>query len=272
MDNVVFEKPDHASLARKYNVVDMHSHTRASHDCNTSIKRFADKLKSLGIGVAVTDHDEIDGSLALKRRYPKLFVIPGIEATSLEDKDILLYFNSFDDLKGFYNRHILPNKRKHRTNAFTIKTRLPYEYILDMASDYNAFRVFPHPLMRAKGIYRRLKRKKDFSVLKMVDGIEAINAGQKLKHNIQGLTWAGLERKPVTGGSDSHIIRTLGDSVTLSTAKNVEGFLESIRKKNNRVVGKTSNFLSELSSIGSIMRNKIRLVRKKKKMKVELKD
>jgi predicted metal-dependent phosphoesterase TrpH len=271
MDNVVFEKPDHKKLSRKYTVVDMHSHTRASHDCNTKIKRFADRLKSLGIGAAVTDHDEIDGSLALKRRYPKLFVIPGIEATSLEDKDILLYFNSFDDLKGFYNRHILPNKKKHRTNAFTIKTRLPYEYILDVASDYNAFRVLPHPLMRGKGIFRRLKRKKDFSVLKRVDGIEAINAGQKLKYNIRGLTWAGLEKKPVTGGSDSHIIKTIGDSVTISTATSVEGFIESIRKKKNHVVGYTSNFMSELSSLGSIMRNKIRLVKNKKRVKVKLK-
>ncbi len=271
MENVVFEKPDLSNLIKRYTVVDMHTHTRASHDCNTSIKKFAGRLKSLGVGAAVTDHNEISGTLALKKRYPKIFVVPGIEATSLEDKDLLLYFNSFDDLRVFYNRHIKPNIKKHRTNAFTNKTRLPYDYILDIASDYNAFRVLPHPLMRGKGIFRRLKRKKDFSVLKHIDGIEAINSGQKLKHNIRGLTWAGLERKPVTGGSDSHIIKTIGDSVTLSTATTVEGFIESIRKKKNRVVGQTSNFMSELSSLGVIMRNKIRLVKSKKKVKVKLK-
>ncbi len=271
MKNVVFEKPDHAKLTKRYTVVDMHTHTRASHDCNTKIKRFADKLKSLGIGVAVTDHNEIDGALALKKRYPDIFIIPGVEATSLEDKDLLLYFNSFNDLKEFYNRHIKPNIKNHRTNAFTIRTRLPYNYILDIAKDYNAFRVLPHPLMRGKGIFRRLKKKKDFSVLRMVDGIEAINAGQKLKHNIRGLVWAGLEKKPVTGGSDSHIIKTIGDSVTISTATSVEDFIESIRKKRNRVVGYTSNFMSELSSLGTIMKNKIRLVKSKKKVEVKLK-
>ena len=124
MDRVLFEKPNHERLVKNFNVVDMHSHTEASHDCGTSLKDYADKLKSLKIGAAITDHDEISASLAFKRNYPKIFLIPGIEATSVDNKHILFYFGKHSDLQDFYNKHIMHHKKKHKT---CLKSRQSYK-------------------------------------------------------------------------------------------------------------------------------------------------
>lgn len=258
MDKVIFEKPDYASLTKRFTVVDMHSHTRASHDCNSSVKAYADKIRSLGIGCAITDHNEISGSLALKKRYPKIFLIPGIEVSSRTDKHILLYFYTHKDMEAFYKRHIEPNKKTHkRTNLLMVKTNLPYNYILDVASDFNAVKVLPHPLLHVTGLLRTLIKKNDFSILKKVNGIEAINSSQSYKANLASTAFAHFARKGYTGGSDAHIIKTLGSTVTASQADTVEKFLENIKKRRTHVIGESNKLGAEMRNLNTIIKNKV---------------
>jgi len=257
MKRVIFEKPNFEELTKKFTVVDMHSHTEASHDCKNTIKAYADKIKSLNIGCAVTDHDEIRGSLIIKKRYPKIFQVPGIEVTSKENKHILLYFNKHSDLEQFYIKHILVNKKKHKTNAFRIRTLLKSEYILDLAKDYNALRVFAHPMIKSEGMYGSMLKSKDFSLIKKIEGIEVINSTQSLKANAKSWAWANLEKKNYTGGSDSHIIKTLGTTVTVAKGETSEEFLDKIRKNKNKVIGYTNHWKTELSTARIIAKNKL---------------
>jgi predicted metal-dependent phosphoesterase TrpH len=265
MDRVIFEHPNYKELRKEHTVVDMHSHTQASHDCSAKYDLFAAKLKQLGIGAAITDHDEIKGSWYIKKKYPKLFIIPGIEVTSKEDKHLLFYFYSHKDLEQFYGKHISPHKKKHRTNLMMIRTTLSYEHLIEEAKKYNAFTVLPHPLIRVTGMLRSLIRKKDFSIIKKVDAIEVINSTQKFKANVKAMTWAHFEKKPYTGGSDAHSLKTLGNAVTITRGETVEQFIEDIRKKRNHVIGHPNNFTAEMSNIAAIMRNKLKISKLKKK-------
>lgn len=261
MKKITFDVPDYKELEKGMKVVDMHTHTSASMDCNTKLRDFELKLRKLGIGVSITDHNEIKGSLAIKKRYPKQFLLPGIEVTTDEDKDILLYFNNFTDLKGFHEKHVKPTLKKHKTNVFFNKTLMPYEYLLDEAKDYNAFRVIPHPL-QIKGLYKTLLKKKNFSILKKIEAIEVINCTVSLSGNLAALEWAHYEKMPMTGGSDSHMLRTIGKTVTSAHAQKPEDFLEQIRKKNNYVTGTANNWRTDMRQAAIIAKNKFKRPKK----------
>ena len=233
--------------------IDMHMHSEYSHDCNTKLKVIADIMRKKKIGVAITDHNEIQGSINLKKLYPKLLVIPAIEVTSFNSKDVLLYFDKHSELKAFYDRHILPNKKHTRRIN---KTTLSTNYILDIAKDYNAFRVLPHPFMRVKGSYRKIKR--DPSTLKYVDGIEVLNASKSKKDNQKSAIWCTSLNLPFIAGSDSHIPSTIGNALTVTTASTPSSIIDQIKKKRVLVEGESDKFFTNIRGMGVIFKNKLR--------------
>jgi predicted metal-dependent phosphoesterase TrpH len=241
------------SIPKNLTKIDMHTHTEYSHDCNTKLKDFGNLLMKNKLGVSVTDHNEIQGSLKLKKMFPKLLVIPGIEITSITNKDVLLYFNKHSDLESFYTRHILPNKKLNRR---TNKTTLSTNYVLDIAKDYNAFRVLPHPFMRIKGSARFLKKNPE--MLKQLDGIEVLNASKIRRDNKKSLEWCTELKMPFTAGSDSHLLSTLGNALTLANSNSPEDIIEEIIKKQNTVIGDSDKFYSALKGLGVIVKNKLK--------------
>ena len=259
MEKIVYGNPKYALLEKHHLVVDMHSHTEASHDCNTKLKNYKDKAKQLGIGTAITDHDEIKGAKAYKKRYPKQFLVPGIEVTSISNRHILLYFEKISELEEFYKKNIMHNKRKHKTNTFRIRTKLETQEIIDKSKEQNGLSVFAHPMIRGEGMYRYIKTHKNKrQILKKITGIEAINSTQTIKGNMKSTEWALLEKKSFTGGSDSHILSTLGNTVTITTGETVSDFLEKIRKKQNHVIGHSNKWYTDMRTLASIMRNKLK--------------
>ena len=256
MAHITIGQPEYEILTKKYTCVDMHIHTEHSQDSSmklATIKKFATKHS---IGVAITDHDQIKGNLLFKKKYPEIFQIPGIEVTTKEKKDVLMYFNSHKDLEDFYVKEIEPNKKKHRTNAFTIRTNISLNLLLDIGQDYNATKVLPHPFVRLKGAFRYLKNNQKFDTLNKIDAIEVINSSMPLKYNLNAINWAKLEQMPITAGSDSHIEETLGKAITYNKAKSIEEFLKAIRKNNSNVIGLSNTFRDEYSQVRNILKNK----------------
>src|SRR3989338_3173715 len=83
-------------------LVDMHSHSTFS-DGRDDIRVVVEQAKKLGIGISVTDHNVIQGSLyACKETH----AIPGIEVTSNEALDMLVYFEKEAELVQFYEKFI----------------------------------------------------------------------------------------------------------------------------------------------------------------------
>ena len=68
-------------------LADLHIHSIYSYDGTTSITAALARARQIGLNViAITDHDEINGSLKALELAPRygLEVIPGIEVTTAE--------------------------------------------------------------------------------------------------------------------------------------------------------------------------------------------
>jgi len=92
-----------------------------------------------------------------------------------------------------------------------------------------------------------------------VDGVEVINSGNLNKSNLKcSLLGFNLD-KAITAGSDGHLLTHLGRAVTYAECRpNREAFLEAIRLKQNKVVGKEFNFLRKVASNGYKLKSGMR--------------
>ena len=136
---IQFERPDLAQLSEKHTVVDLHFHSYYS-DGHNSIEAIAQKTRELGIGIAVTDHNEIRGAVEISQ-YRDILSIPGIEMTSSEGTHILIYFYHLDQLETFYHDHVVP----YMGNGIMSSTVLQMEAIIKRARKFKTVIIFPHP-------------------------------------------------------------------------------------------------------------------------------
>jgi len=249
LKKVNFKKPNINKLNELgYTCVDMHVHSRYSDGFNrifTILKR----CKKKNIGLAITDHNEIKGSLEASKQKDVL-IIPAIEITSKERVDFLIYFYSFNDLKRFYEKdvkkHIMEKEILSRTNKSIIE-------ILEDCRNYKCLVSLAHPFAYAyKNVSKFLKKKYNRKILD-VDAIEVLNGEVTRKRNLKAVEWSNKFNKAVTAGGDAHIRTEVGSAVTCCKADNVNDFLEQIKKKKNIIVGKetrlTKKFISAISKL-----------------------
>src|SRR5262245_5294041 len=90
-------------------LVDTHIHTHYS-DGLAGIPRIERFCASRGIGVAVTDHNEIRGATSIFERE-RVPAIPAIEVGTEEGIDLLVYFPAPELLEDFFRTAIEPNLR-----------------------------------------------------------------------------------------------------------------------------------------------------------------
>ncbi|RMF54766.1 PHP domain-containing protein [Candidatus Woesearchaeota archaeon] len=252
---VRFGKPCIEELKRSgFSAVDMHFHTGYT-DNIVSVKSLLRRSERLGIGVAITDHNDVRGAIdAFKLNKKGLLVIPGIEVTCRTESHALLYFYALDELIEFFEKHV----KSKRTRLHYGITRLSTPELLDITKDYNCVRVIAHPFASGGfGIGRAVSKgvlKK--SVFKEFDAIEGINGQTLMGFNKKAVKKAEELGKPVTGGSDGHSVVMLGRVVTYSKAYGIEEFLNSIKKNKACVVGKKAPLaLQALTYPGMLLRH-----------------
>jgi len=244
VNKIIFEKPDLESLKKKYTVFDLHFHTRYS-DGRNSVEAIAKKARELGIGVAITDHNEIAGALEMERQKG-ILSIPGIEVTSSEGTHILVYFYDADSLRKFYRRHIRPHMRGDAMRS----TKLPMEEIVESASLFKCVTIFPHPYCAAyTGLYNlNFSAQRINSLLAAVDGVEAINAENVHRWNLQCALLGFNLGKAITGGSDGHSLYHMGKAVTYANCPaSRESFLNAIKSCRTGVIGKEINIIRRVA-------------------------
>ncbi len=252
---IQFERPNLAELKRENTVVDLHFHSHYSDGFNT-VEAIAKKAYDLGIGIAVTDHNEIRGAVEIDE-YPDVFSIPGIEMTSREGTHVLIYFYQIDALETFYNDHVIP----YLGNDIMSSTSLAMEEILKRARKFKTVVIFPHPFC---GVYTgiqnsyfpqdRLER-----VFSEVDGVEVINSENMNKSNLRSALLGFNLGKGITGGSDGHRISQMGKAVTYAACKRSrKAFLEAIKERKTKVVGKEVDLIRKVTSNGVKLRNNIK--------------
>lgn len=250
MRAVRFARPDLSLLRAGECAVDMHFHTEHSFDCSTKVGDVVRLARELGVGVAITDHNEIRGVLEAARAHD-LFLIPGIEVTTKPKKDLLVYFASCADLVSFYDEHIRPNLRRNGPRVFNY-VRLEPDQLLDALREYDCLVAIAHPFtIMPKKSYPYFTNEGRRHLLERVDAIEVLNQTQKERANLAALGWAVHEDLGFIGGSDGHLLPWLGRAVTVAEAQTPAAFLDQIRKRANRVVGEQLTLPKRVRSYAS---------------------
>lgn len=239
-----------------YTAVDMHIHTRHS-DAAISIRSLLTRAKHLGTGVAITDHNEIQGVIDASEHSRDVLVIPGIELSALEGPHILLYFYSVEELTDYFSTHIRGTLRKSQYMAL----QLSVEKILRSAEDYHCVRVAAHPFGYFginRGILKCIDNKTlPAGTINHLEGIEVICGGMSRELNERAAAYAGMHHFPITGGSDAHVLPSVGSVVTCVKADNVDGFLSGILSRESIVIGSTVSPLHKGMTAGVIAWNYI---------------
>lgn len=168
--------------------IDFHVHTCYSKDSSITLEQVICFAKKRGLdGVAVTDHNTIEGALKLKKTK-KILVIPGIEVSTLQG-------------------HLLG------INVTTpIPAKLTMEQSIQKIHEAGGIAIAAHPT----AFYKSPATRK----VKSYDAIEVMNASSVpfsvLTHYSR--KFAEKLNLPQTGGSDSHYAPEIGTAYTVVDA------------------------------------------------------
>ncbi|MBN1134651.1 MAG: PHP domain-containing protein [Methanosarcinaceae archaeon] len=186
---------------------DLHVHSCYSKDSNADIDSILAYAEKKGLdGIAVCDHDTIEGGIACARRAEELglelLVIPGIEVMSSKGHILVI--------------GIKQNIEPHKSPEETIKR----------ARQLGGVVIIPHPFkVTSHGI--------GFVEGLDIDAVEVLNSrclsdntNKKAKKAAESLSLAQV------GGSDSHIPQMVGQAYTEIEAseKSVDSVLSAIRE------------------------------------------
>ncbi|MGB0929779.1 MAG: PHP-associated domain-containing protein [Chitinophagales bacterium] len=184
---------------------DLHFHSNYS-DGMASIQDLEERCLRENIGVILTDHNEIRGSLKLLERN-NIVTVPAIEAGTKEGVEFLIYFKKPKDLETFYKEQIEP----FRVKRFMVKLRNSAEAILEAANEFDSFVSLAHPYAFKKKSVDKHKNNPMLGYLfRNIDAIEIFNGSLSRAQNKRALKLKDQLGKKFTLGSDGHEIESLG--------------------------------------------------------------
>ncbi|RLI90932.1 MAG: metal-dependent phosphoesterase [Candidatus Altiarchaeales archaeon] len=181
---------------------DIHIHSRFSDGRNTprEIVRYA---KKIGLdGIAITDHDEIEGSLrAMKYNSDNFTVIPGIEVSAIEGHILCL---------GITEK---------------IESKIPAREVIERTHELGGIAIAAHP-------YDLIRRGVGDLIFSLnFDAAELYNGRTLITRNRPSDVMRNLNI-PVVGGSDAHSIEEIA-TITMILDNDP---LESIRRGDVEIV------------------------------------
>lgn len=237
----ILKKPDIEKLQDDgFTTCDMHSHTQYS-DGRDSTTEMVKKAQELGIGLCITDHNAIGGTLKL-RKQKELFTIPAIEINTFEGPHILCYFYEYDELEEFYTKKIQPFVKE----SPNIRLKKTFEETIADAQNYNCVYSVAHPCGPVWTNLLNYMKEKRKRLLKKLPILETINGTQlRTSNNLAGKL-AKEFSKGATGGSDAHIAEQVGKVLTCAKADSRERFLNAIKRRKNMVIGLEDSLLQRI--------------------------
>jgi predicted metal-dependent phosphoesterase TrpH len=218
---------------------DLHVHTDHSADCRITVQELLAAARQRKLGIAITDHNEISGSLLAARQHD-VKVLPGIEVTSAEHIDFLCYFETPRDLSAFFELI-----KRHRRHDFLHTSALSGDAILKAARTHHGVVALAHPhryALRLYDVWRTMPRITRF--FRLVDAVEGVNGRTFQFLNERSIREAGQRGKPLIAGSDSHHLADINGACTL--VPDGVGILDAIRRGKTRVRGKGDKVVQKL--------------------------
>ncbi len=207
---------------------DFHMHTYFSRDCMTSPEALVRRCQDVGLNcIAVTDHNSIRGSQAVKAIAP-FMVILGEEIKS-----------TAGEVTGLFLKEEIKPGLSHVDTAKRIK-------------DQGGLVSVPHPFT---GLGRSsLAREPLMDILPYVDIVERFNARTMQRQlNEQGRRFAEDHGLAATAVSDSHTLGELGRTYTEFPEFDgtPEGFIAALREARytERYAPKTVHFYSAVNKL-----------------------
>jgi len=187
--------------------LDLHIHSKYSEDGAGSPEEIMKLLVKKGLhGMAVTDHNTVEGGVRALKHAPKNFVvIPGIEVSTADG-------------------HIIGLNVKEN-----ILRELSIEETVEKILDQGGTPVVPHLFRSMSGIKKENLKK----IINKIPAIEVFNACSTPTTNLKTAKIAQQYNLGGTGGSDSHIPKYTGNGYTLvdTTDYNIDTVLSEINKK-----------------------------------------
>lgn len=182
--------------------IDIHTHSSYSDGVNTP-EEMVKYAKKIGLdGIAITDHDVIEGSIkALKYNSEDFMVIPGIEVSSEEGHILGLGITEI------------------------VERAIPAEEVVERIHELGGIAIAAHPYDRFRSGVGDLIYKLDFDAIEVVNGrtLSTTRDMAKIAENI---------KLPKVGGSDAHCLDEVG-SVSILVDNDP---IESILKGNVEIV------------------------------------
>jgi hypothetical protein len=193
--------------------LDLHIHSTFSRDGTATPEQIVARCKELGMdGFAITDHNEIKGSLESVELAKKagLVAIRGIEI-STDSGHVLAYGVSEPIPKG-----------------------LSVPETVRRIQAVGGLAVVPHPVRFPSGIGLETAERNAF------DAMETLNGGNSRRANRRAKDLAVRLGRPVTAGSDAHQIDEVGKSYTEVDGQMTEAqVLDVIRNGRSRTGGRS---------------------------------
>jgi predicted metal-dependent phosphoesterase TrpH len=165
--------------------VDLHLHSRYSHDSSTTLEALIARARECGLDrIALTDHNTVEGALKLAELAPELAIV-GEEAKTREGEVIGL----------FITRRIPPY--------------LKPEEAMDLIHDMGGLVYVPHPFDRNRAHY---SADRIVELASRIDIVEVYNPWAEAGANRAAADMAAELGKVTATGSDSHGIAEMGRS------------------------------------------------------------
>ncbi len=187
--------------------LDLHVHSCYSNDGVGTPEEIIRALQRRGLqGMALTDHNKIDGSLKALAVAPKDFVvIPGIEVTTAEGHLLALNVRT------------------------SVPSRLPIQETVEKVLDQGGIPIIPHLYRMLSGI----KNANLTTIVTKLSAIEVFNGCSTPKTNLKMAKTARALNLGGTGGSDSHDPQYAGYAYTVvdTTDLRTDSILSEIQKK-----------------------------------------
>lgn len=183
--------------------VDLHLHSHYSHDGQSSLEELIRRCAECGLDrIALTDHNTVEGALALAEMAPDLAIV-GEEARTREGEVIGLFIT--DRLPPF----------------------LPAEDVMDMIHGMGGLTYIPHPLDRRRANFRA---ERIVGLADRIDILETYNAWCDPAANQAAARLATDLGKVAATGSDSHAAYELGRSwMEVEDYTSPQDFLDKLR-------------------------------------------
>jgi predicted metal-dependent phosphoesterase TrpH len=195
--------------AGKENKYDLHIHTRYSDGINTP-EEIVRHAKYIGLhGIAITDHDTIEGIAKAKKtaKIIGLDLVPGLEITT-----------PFGDILALGIEEVISGRAKNITDIISIA---------DKIHERGGIAVIAHPFagfwkLSFAEIIKEIK--KCFDAVEIFNALSGINFGMEV--NIKAMHLSKKAGLPGTAGSDAHTLDMIGTAYTIPE----EDIIESIKK------------------------------------------